>query len=250
MADHAVLVAALEDLGRELRHAPVRDLAPAVVDRIFASPPTAVPRVEERRRVVLLAAAVVLVVLALVTAVRPTREAIADFLGIGDTQVRTVDELDLPDDVAVDLGQHVELRDVTSDAGFAPVVPDALGQPDAVYFRTVAGYPQVAQVWAAPPGDSTLPALTGAETLLTETPTAGREIAMFVKEVGRSTRVQRVVLNGREALWIEGTHVRFGADEPRRAAANTLLWTDDELIYRLETTRGLQDAQATARSLR
>ena len=249
MAEHTALVAALEDLGRELRSAPVRDFAPAVSDRISAMPVPTVVRGPDRRRIVLVAAAVVLLAVAFVAALRPTREAIADWLGIGDTQVRTVDRPDIPDDVAVDLGQPTELDDIAGRAGFEPRVPAALGEPDAVYFRTVDGYPQVAQVWVAPRSGDTLPALTGAQTLLTETPTAGRELPIFVKEVGGSTNVQRVVINGREALWIEGTHVRFGREEPRRAAANTLLWVDDDVILRLETTHDLIAAREIARSV-
>jgi hypothetical protein len=72
---------------------------------------------------------------------------------------------------------------------------------------------------------------------------------MFVKEVGPNTNVQRVVVDGREAMWIEGTHVRFGLDEPRRAAANTLLWVDGDVMFRLETSRDLVTAREIARSL-
>jgi hypothetical protein len=249
MAEHVALVTALEDLGRELRSAPVRDLAPAVVDRIISAPAAKEVRVIERRRVILLAAAAVLVALAVLSSVRPTREAIADFLGIGDTQIRTVDELELPEDVAVELGRRVDADAAARAAGFEPFVPAALGEPDATYFRTVDGHPQIAQVWAAEPNAATLPALTGAATVLTQTPLADRPVPLYVKEVGRSTPVERVVIDGREAFWIEGMHVRFGLDEPRRAASNTLLWVDDGMIYRLETTHDRAGAEDIARRM-
>jgi hypothetical protein len=247
MTDNAALVAALEDLGGELRDAPVVDLAPTVLEHITV--PRREPRVFERRRVALLAAAAVMVVVTLVTAVRPTREAIADFLGIGDTEIRTVPELDIPRDVELDLGARVDPDDVAEHAGFRPLVPSALGDPEAAYLRTVAGLPQVALVWSPEAGAGTLPAVTSAGTLLTETPLDGRELPGYTKEIGPTTRVERILVDGREAFWIEGEHVRFGADEPRRAAANTLLWTTDELMLRLETTRGLDGALEIARSV-
>jgi hypothetical protein len=252
VTDNVALVAALEDLGRELRAAPVVDLAPDVLERLTVTrrePRAVEPRAVERRRVALAAAAVVMVVVTLVTAVRPTREAIADFLGIGDTEIRTVPELDIPHDVELDLGEPIDLDDVAERAGFQPLVPSALGNPEAAYFRTVAGMPQVSLVWPPDAGAGTLPAVTSAGTLLTETPLGGRELPGYTKEIGPSARVERILLGGREAFWIEGEHVRFGVDEPRRAAASTLLWTSDGLMLRLETTRGLDGALEIARSV-
>jgi hypothetical protein len=253
MTDHATLVVALEDLGAVLRAAPVPDLAPAIADRLRSdgsSTPARPVRIDSRRRPVFAAiAVVVLVVAALAVAIRPSREAIADLLGIGDTQIRTVARLDLPDDVVVDLGDPAAVDEVGDAAGFDPAVPSVLGDPDATFFRRVDGYPQVTLVWAAAAGESSLPAFPTVGTLLTETLAGEREAPMFVKEVLRTTDVEFTDVGSQDAYWIEGVHVRFGLDEPRRAAGNTLLWMDEGVMYRLETTGDLASALEVANSV-
>jgi hypothetical protein len=246
MTDHVALVAALEALGRDLRSEPVTDIAPAVVARIEHATP--VVRLERRVPRLIVAAAIVVVVATAVSLVRPAREAVADWLGIGDTEIRTVEELDIPDDVAVELGERVALEDARDRADFVLRTPAALDDPAAVYVDVASDGTRVSMVWPAE-NNETLPAVPGASVLLTEAG-AVKDAPLYVKEITGGNPFQAVRVGEARASWIEGRHVRFGTNEPRRAAGNTLLWVEDGVVFRLETTSDLTGALETANSVR
>jgi hypothetical protein len=245
MADHTDLVVALEALGRDLRTEPVTDITANVVARIEGlTPPVPLDRRVPR---LLVAAAIVLVVATAVTLVRPAREAIADWLGIGDTEVRSVEQLDVPENVAVALGERVDLEEAGNGAGFDVRVPSELGAPAEVYLQRAREGARVSMVWPTENGE-TLPAVPGAGVLLTEA-RAVKEGPLYVKEITGANPFREVRVGEMPAYWVEGRHVRFGTNEPRRAAGNTLLWVEDGVVLRLETTRDLPAALAIAHSM-
>lgn len=127
-----------------------------------------------------------------------------------------------------------------------------VGAPDATY---LAGT-RVTMVWAATP---TLPA--------TETPSVGLVLTQFRgsvdpgylgKIVGPGTTVERVDVVGAPGFWIAGeVHFFFYEDpsgqiveESRRFVGDTLIWTVDDVTYRLETATGLDRVLVIAASLR
>jgi hypothetical protein len=61
--------------------------------------------------------------------------------------------------------------------------------------------------------------------------------------------MQETHVNGADAVWVGGLHVRFGPGEPARAAANTLLWVRDGVVYRLETRLPLAATRRIAESI-
>ncbi|MEK6720707.1 MAG: hypothetical protein AABZ33_08580 [Chloroflexota bacterium] len=132
-----------------------------------------------------------------------------------------------------------------------PADPE-VGAPGATYIDGA----RVAMAW---PSGPSLPA--------TETPSVGLVLSQFRgsidpgsfgKIVGAGTTVERVDVDGASGFWITGElHFFFYEDpdgriveESRRFVGDTLVWTVDDVTYRLETATGLERALAIAMSLR
>jgi hypothetical protein len=152
------------------------------------------------------------------------------------------------------LGTALSFADVERLAGFdvlMPTDPD-LGQPDASYLNGQ----RVALVWASRP---TLPE--------TESPGVGLVISefqgsvdegYFQKIIGSDTTLTRVTVAGSPGYWIGGALHFFMYVDPqgkiqtddRRVVGDVLLWTEDDVTYRLETSLGMEAAIRLAESLR
>jgi hypothetical protein len=187
------------------------------------------------------------------------RAAVARFLGIGGVRVVTTGEVPAGVGRAYDLGEPVPVEQALALAP-APLVPDGLGPPAAAF----AGRPEggVTLVWAA---TDALPGLDGSGTggatdgagsrrpglIVTAFPATPEPV--MTKGVGPGSRVQATTVEGRPGYWIAGAphEVRVG-DEPGapsdvvRLAGDTLLWTDGDTTYRLESALGREGAVAVA----
>ena len=155
------------------------------------------------------------------------------------------------------LGQRVELADLASRAAFPIRYPTdpLLGPPDAAWIdSTKAG--QVTIVWRARPD---LPA--------TIDPGVGLLLGQFdgtlhdgfiTKAIDSGTTVERVRVGGNPAFWISGDPHFFYyelangefVEDSRRWVSDTLVWTDGDTTYRLETALGRDAAIRIAASLR
>lgn len=77
---------------------------------------------------------------------------------------------------------------------------------------------------------------------------------LVTKVLGGGTGIERVDVDGRPGLWIDGDPHELvirdadGAIVTRRFAGNTLLWQDGDTIHRIEGAETLDDALALARS--
>ncbi len=144
----------------------------------------------------------------------------------------------------LDLAGQTTLAQAEKSLGFAlplPGYPPGLGPPDFVFAQDLGG-PLAILVWLDP-----------------KDPTAAR-LALHVLGpatfAGKSnTRVlQETEVNGKEALWLEGTHflvLRNGSMDFRSlVTGNVLVWSEGSLTYRLETNQPLEEAVHTAESLR
>ena len=225
------------------------DLATSVASRI-PSQPVGERWWRRRRRTLALAVAVSLVAIGAAFAVPQARSTILRWFGFGGIEVRLVDRLPpVPTESVLQVGVRVTLDEAQRRAGFRVLVPSgpALGDPDAVY----VGHFVVteATLLYGRPGSVRL--------LLTEA--VGRlNIAFAGKILGPGTRLKRLTLGGRPALWIEGSpHVFYFvatggqiAQGSLRLAKDTLLWQRGKLVLRLEGDLTLAQALAVARSLR
>lgn len=248
---------ALTRLGAELDFPPTPDAA-AAVERRLGERAAAPRRVRLTPRSLAVALAVVALAVAGALAVPPARSAILEWLGIRGATVERVERL--PDvsagvGTSLELGRPVALEDARSRLGFPPLLPDALGAPDGAY---VSAYPpggMLSLVYG--PGEGVPRSrFTGVGALLTEF-RGDVSPELVAKLVDQGTPVERVEVDGRRGLWIEGEHaLLFRGSGGRileartRLAGNTLLLEHGSLLVRLEGELTRERALEIAASLR
>ena len=200
-----------------------------------------------------LAVAATALVIAVVMAVPPARSAVLDLLGFGS--VRIVRSEPEPSRFAsgLQLGRPVTLEQARR--RFPVLVPEAVGEPDAVYLTE--GPPvRVDLVYRARP-DLPQSGNTGAGLLVTEF----RAVAepMIEKTAGSGARVERLTVGGDPAFFLSGAEHGFAylerggeaSFEPGRLAGNTLLVErSDGILLRIEGDIDRDEAVRIAESAR
>lgn len=225
------------------------------------------------RRPAALAAAVALLLIAGILLIPATRETVAGWLGVPGIQIQFTDDDDpTPTVVATPqpnlgllLGDPVTLDEARQQVDFAIALPDVpgLGLPDEIYVRLRPGADQVIFLYGARPGFPAA-AETGIGLLLIQFE-APDDAFWGVKQISGSNDVRPVDVNGEDALWIGGSHLLMIAPDPdpisrlqptpgptdpiARRSANVLLWADDGITYRIESTLSRQDSIALAESV-
>lgn len=224
----------LADLGDHLDVPAGDGLAAAVTARIGE------PRPHRARRWLVAAA----VVVAGGAAVTP---AVADWLGTDEVAIEQGPPTSMrtsttAPDAPPELGRRVTLEEAEAVAGFRPIMPSVLGEPDEVWVDERTTTPLVWLRW----DDDVL--MTQVVGHLTDAPVLRKYGTGFTVE---STRVGR-----RPAYWIEGVHVVAIEDHDGRAlelplhtADSTLLIEMATFTIRLETPNGRDEAMRIARSL-
>ena len=193
-----------------------------------------------------------------------TRDAVADFLGIGGVRIERVAPRAVPTPAmggTFHFGERVSLDEARSRVGFDVLVPtlSALDEPDEVYLsprRPLGGL--VALVYGARPGFEPDP-ITDVSVLITQFQARLETGGDFFKKLaGPATTIRPVEVNGNEGYWLSGgAHSFFYRDtdgnvvqESLRLVANVLLWEQAGLTLRIETTGSLRGALDVATSLR
>ena len=193
-----------------------------------------------------------------------TRDAVADFFGIGGVRIERVAPRNVPTPAiggTFDFGDRVSLDEAKARLGYDVLVPalPVLGEPDEVYLsprRPPGGL--VALVYGARPGFEPDP-VTDVSILITQFQARLETRGGFFKKLaGPATTIRQVEVNGNEGYWLSGgAHSFFYRDsdgnvvqESLRLVANVLLWEQDGLTLRIETIGSLRSAQDVARSLR
>jgi hypothetical protein len=261
----------LRDLGAELEVPPTPPLAAAVRARLGEAPDRRLTRFLPppwwRRRVAVAAMAVALALL-LVLAIPPARTTVAHWLGLRGVEIVPVQTLppiptrtphastspSAPGEL-LGLGVVVPLDKVPARVGFTPVVPAALGAPDAVWVRDDNGG-VVTLVYLARPG---LPASgqTGLGLLVTEL-RASIDTRVMGKFIDASTPLLPVSVGGGQGFWIGGAPHAVGYQLPGgnlaiddlRLAGPTLLFERGDLTVRIEGPGDEQTALGIATTLR
>lgn len=184
-----------------------------------------------------------------VLAVPQARASVIDFLRVGDirlilapaTATPIATRIPILTPTVPTLSGRTTLAQARLLARFPirlPAYPSDLGPPDEVYLQEFDGQ-VVVTVWLAPAGDPRL-----ALYHITE-----REFAL--KAVAT---VEQTTVNGQPALWVRGPHFAQFQDsrmgEIQLVAGNVLIWTQDEVTYRLESQMPLEEAVRIAESLR
>lgn len=222
------------------------ELAVAVEQRLAVARPRR-PR-WTRRRSLAVALAVLAVALGATFAVPGARSALLRFFHLQGVTVELVDELPAvrPAESLDGLGERVSLDAARRAAGFELLRPRVLGEPDAVYFKQVAG--MVSFVYGEEPA---------VRVVFSQVP--GRVEPVFLKKIaGGGTRVEQVTVDGEPGLFLSGAPHFFmyvGRDggsrgEPLYLARDALLWERGPLTLRLEGELTLERALEIARSVR
>jgi hypothetical protein len=163
---------------------------------------------------------------------------------------------------ATGLGLLVTLDEARARAGYPLVLPQdpLLGAPDLVYLRAVPSSTAVSFVYTLRAGIPTSPQ-AGVAAIVTEFAGGTVDEQFFGKMIDPSTTtLEKVTLNGQPGFWIQGApHYFFYRSagtsgsveqETLRLAENTLIWTQGNLLLRLEAQVDKATALRIAASLR
>ena len=186
----------------------------------------------EWRHVVGIAALVLVLSLAATMAVPEARTAVLRFLGIKGAAVILVDELPPAVTSQPPFGETVTLPEAERAVGFRVLLPD-LGRPDSVRIDRFSPYFVVVQYGR--PARLRLTELDG---------------GLLEKYARTDQPVERVLVDGRPGLWIEGRHVVSEPFGLPRFAGNVLLWEQGGLTLRLEGRLTREQALDIGRSVR
>jgi hypothetical protein len=233
---------ALVDVGRGLAWPETPALAPEVRARLAAGRRRrfAVPE----RRMLALVFAVLAVAVGAVMAVPQTRAAILEFFGLRGVTIQRVEELPtVPKRSELGLGAPVELDEIG--VPWKIVVPEELGEPDAVYYRPNPPGGMVSFVYGEPERPRAI--FTQFQATVDD--------AVF-KKLSAVTKVEGVLIDGERGFWLSGApHVFLYLDragnvreETVRLVGNVLLWERGSLTLRLEADVSRAEALAIARS--
>jgi len=258
--------ARLADLATSLAFPPTPDLAAAVGSRLrpsegnLAARPRLLLFPRNVRRALLLAAALALLIVGGVVAVRFGLELLSIESGPVPTAPRVSPSSEASGALGagLGLGRPLTVDEARAAAAFDVLLPDALGQPDAVFLGNVPLRGQVAFVYAPRSDLPESSLLGGAGLLVTQNqgePDAG--LAHKIADTSRAT-VEPVDVDGAPGVWISGEPHLFwylapdGAfiQESRRLVGDTLAWERGGVLYRIEGAITRSSALEIARSMR
>jgi hypothetical protein len=260
-AGDAHLERSLRDLGPLVAFPATPDLSARVTAAIRTEGRAPVSRPQRRPARAFAFASGLAVVALLGLALTPaTRDAVADFLGIGGVRIETGHGA-APTPTAAPgtnlrLGERTTLEDARDRVEFSVLLPDVLGlaNPDEVY---VADFPPGGRVSLVYRARGWLPKAnqTGIGLLITEF--EGTLEGDIVKKLSGMQQVVPTDVNGAPALWVRGEHPIFYLDakgnertETLRLSANALVWTRGTTTLRIESSLNLADTLTIAESMR
>jgi len=239
---------AVADLGRQIEFPPTPDLASRVRERLAERP---APRpVLTRRRALTLAFALLAVAVAAVMVVPQTRAAILEFFHLRGVTIERVGDLPTVslqrDFNELLLGEKVSFDEAHDRAEFDVVVPEALGDPDGVYFQETPPGGMVSLVYGTPEHP---------RALFTEFRATVEEV--IFKKVAPGTQIDPVRIDGQPGYFLSGKPHYFAYFDRRgdyreeivRLAGNVLIWERGPLTLRLEADINEQEALKIARSV-
>lgn len=224
------------------------DLSPTVLERIRVRP------VRRTRR--WLAPVLVAVAIAVSLLTPPGKEAVAWLLrvaGIGVEFSEVTTPVTAPATLTV--GDAVTLTKAQEAVDFPLLVPSALPAPDSVQLATWGGGHQVVLAWG--PSDRLPEVLETGTGLLFFQFRASVDEQLLTKHATGSTTVDVVEVRGGRGYFLsDAPHIVIFEDpdhtifeDPVRLAANVLIWEEDGVTYRIESSLELADTVAVAESL-
>jgi hypothetical protein len=250
MPERRMLERELQELRVEWPETP--DIAAAVAGRLAAPP--------ARRRLIRwpawqVAVATVAALIAVVMAVPPARSAVLEWLGFESVRIERREPEPPPAGAGLALGRPVALEEARERAGFPLGVPEALGEPDAVYLTPDSAAGTRIDFVYGPRDGLPRARIAGVGLLVTQFEAVAEPV--IGKTVGEASRVERLTVGGDPAFFITGAAHGFAytgrdtAFEPQRLAGNTLLVERaDGVLLRLEADLSREAMARIAASVR
>jgi hypothetical protein len=259
--------ARVQSLAHSFSYPPTPDIAGTVREQLAARQVSRKPG--PRPRQLAWAALIILIILGGLLAVPQVRAAVVEFLQIGAIRIFLVEPTPTPTPSPapaasnatstplprpsptplaslLDLAGETTLAEAQARVDFPirlPAYPTDLGPPDWVFLQDLEG-PIVILVWAEPnqPDQVRLSLhLVGPGAFLGK---------------GSPVTIRETTVNGQQAYWTEGPYllqIRRGSqveeDIRRLIEGHVLIWTEQEITYRLETGLPLTEAVRIAESL-
>jgi hypothetical protein len=255
------LEAALRDLGAHLSYPASHDLLPAVRARIEEDRGAGFWSIFRAPRVAFIpAVATVVLILVVALAFQPAGANALEALGIrGLTVFRGTEVPPATRGSAIlpDARRVRSVADASREAGFAVVVPAALGAPDELYVRTTPdGGSQVFLVYGRASGIAPSRE-TGISVLIIEA-AGGLQPSLIGKFLPPDGRSGQQMVNGGFGVWIEGKPHQIFFRAPNgeiltdsvRLAGNVLAWEQGPLFLRIEADISREEALRIAASMR
>jgi hypothetical protein len=250
----------LRSLAREAAWPTTPDVTEAVLARVRAGAGVAVGQAPRRRSPIGRSWRVV--ALALLALVIAAAVAGAALFGLPGLRLGTVEVLpspqvvDDPQAIRRWLGAPSDLAGARALLGADLRVPQALGEPDEVHVRDIAGRTHVALVYHAEPGAPVV--ADGLGLIITEWMGGFDEdfARKWLQERGGHAEV--VDVDGSRGYWVSGLpHVLEYLDDeagmrrtPSRLVGDVLVWQTGAVVYRIESPRGRDATLDIAASMR
>jgi hypothetical protein len=247
------LEARLRELGADVAWPPTPDLEAAVMARLAPAPAA---RRRRRGLVTALVAALLLVPAAGAVAFPGARHDVLRWLGLEHVRVERVPTPPPPSarpELEDDLGELITSSETATRAGFTPLAPAALGEPD----RMRETGQRISLLYAPRSG---LPKLPRVDAGLIVTEARGSIDDGYLRKMlfGTGTQAYRVRVGGRPGVFVSGGSHGYiyeapggNVEEDRPLLTGpTLLWEQDGLVLRLEGQVDRATALRLARSMR
>lgn len=239
--------AQLQQAARHFHYPPTPDIAGEFGQQLTTSKPKrSAPRVPRAAWAALLA----LLILAGLLFVPQVRAAVVEFLQLGAVRIFLVEPTRTPSPVAppessleatpttlallLNLAGETTLEAAQAQVNFPIRLPSIMGPPDRVFVQNLNG-PMVILVWLEP-GISLHQLGPG----------------VLISKV-QPHLIEETTVRNQPAVWVEGPYplqLTNGSYELRRVIeGHTLIWTEGDITYRLESSRPLTETRQTAESL-
>jgi hypothetical protein len=248
MSDEA-LGRALSAVARDLAFPPAPPIAPAVIARLRADreartrPPFPSMALWSRRRVLVLVAVGIAAALGVAFATRLV-------LGAAEIRVRPGVTPSGPALGPASLGSPVPVAEIDGVVRFDVRLPAGPAPDESYVFRSGPQDGAVLFAWRAGDDGPALPDTPWRQMLIE---TRGDEQTL-VKDVGALDDATEVRVEGRRAFWIDAPHelivLTSEGAETFLIRANVLIWEEDGVTHRLETTLGQAAAIDLAETVR
>jgi len=240
----------VQNTARTFAYPPTPDLSRRISERLAAQ----TARSPKPRLRMALALLVVVMVLGALLAVPQVRAAVREVLRIGGITLFVEEPADtpaplppllVPGEPVYELAGETTLKNAQKQVYFSIRIPEILGAPDHVYLQDFGGH-VVVLVWVEP-----------------ENPLRARlSLHLLAPGVqafkGEPRIIQETSVNGQRAYWTQGPYIlefrrpysqQTTHDLRRLVEGNVLIWEQDDITYRLESSLSLEEAVKIAESL-